>query len=129
MSDRKLKDRFNISADELESRMELQHKHHNEPLQKAVMVLEEAIGKVLAKLGVDITKDDESIKMQQQLLGIEISELPGYPGIFIHLTSPEPTPYAWISDAELNNLGEYHYEIQWFQEERMDEIGGIKVIQ
>lgn len=122
-----LKDRYSISADELNHRMELQQQYHDAPLQKAVMVLEGAIEKVLVNLGVDVTKDPETIKMQQQLLGIEISELQDFPGIFVTLLFPEPTPYAWISDVKLNNMGSYSYDIQWFQKEKMTTVEGGKI--
>jgi len=124
-----IKDRHSISSDELESRMQKQAKFHDEPLTKAVAVLEEALEKVVASLGVDITKDDESIRMQQELLGIERNTLEGFPGMFVSENrGGEVVPYAWISDAILKSDGTYHYEIQYFQTNKLEEIGNIKIV-
>jgi hypothetical protein len=124
-----IKDRYSISADELESRMQKQAKFHDEPLTKAVAVLEEGLLKIMASLGVDITRDDDSIRMQQEFLGIDVNTLDGYPGVFISVSRKgEPVPYAWISDAILKSDGTYHYEIQFFQNNKLEEIGGIKIV-
>lgn len=124
-----IKDRYSVSADELEARMIKQQKLHDEPIQKAVAVLEEGLEKVIASLGVDITKGDESIRMQQEFLGIEVNTLDGYPGVFVSVNRKgELVPYAWISDAILNSDGTYHYDIQWFQKDKLEEIGGIKIV-
>jgi hypothetical protein len=121
---------FQISEDELTARMERQRKQHDEPLQKAAELLEAAIERVVVSLGVDITKDTESIHMQMDMLGISINTLGDYPGVFVSLDKgDEFTPYAWISDAKLMSDGTYHYEIQWFKGNRMDEIGGIRLVQ
>jgi len=127
MSDQKT--RYEISADELNNRMERQARFHEEPIQRAVAVLEAGLEKVIASLGVDMTKGDESIRLQQELLGIENRTLEGYPGVFVLVNkSGEPAPYAWISDAILRSDGTYHYEIHWFQKDKLEVMGGIKIL-
>jgi hypothetical protein len=121
---------FQISEDELNARMEKQRKMHDEPLEKAAQVLESAICQVVSKLGVDTTKDDDSIHFQMDFLGIYINTLEGYPGIFVNLDKgTDIEPFAWISDAILKSDGVYHYEIHWFKEDAMKEIKGDKILQ
>lgn len=121
--------RFEISEDELTARMQKQFSMHDKPLMRAAKVLESAIGKVVSRLGVDVTKGDESIRTQMELLGIHCNTLENYPGIFIALDKGDGfTPYAWISDAVLTSDGKYHYEIQWFVDNRMDAVEGEKII-
>ena len=55
-----IKDRYSISADELESRMQKQKKLHDEPAQKAVAILEAACDMVLKSLGVNYNLGDSS---------------------------------------------------------------------
>jgi len=120
---------YQISADELNARMERQQKIHDEPLQKAAEMLEMAIEKVVTTLGVDVTKDTESIHIQMDMLGISVNTLEGYPGIFVSLDKGDDfIPCAWISDALMMSDGTYRYEIHWFQSHRMDEIG-VKLVQ
>ena len=129
MSDNTKTDRFHVSVDELASRMQKKAKY-NEQLQGAVLVLESAIERVIKKLGVDTEKDDESIKIQMDLLGILLNELPGYPGMFVTtMKGDEKTPYAWISDAMLDSEGKYHYEIHWLKDERLSDVKGTEAIQ
>jgi hypothetical protein len=126
-----LKDRFSISADELEHRMQLQQKYHDEPLQKAVQILEAALDKVLTKLGVVIEFGD--IPSQQDALGIIITEetreeLAGINGFFIFLARKgDIIPYCWIGAAQLNNMGECSCQIHYFQDERLEVSGGVKI--
>jgi hypothetical protein len=130
MTDKVLKDRFSISADELESRMQRQEKYHTQPIQKAVSILEMALDTVMKKLGVDVTQD---IPSQQKELGIIITEetrveMGGLNGFFVSIAGRgEIVPYAWIGEAKLNSVGECSCEIHWFKDERMDEIGGVKL--
>jgi hypothetical protein len=115
-----------ISADELTARMEKQELIHDEPLRKAVKVLEGAIEKVVKSLGVNVEHD---IPSQLKFLNIHIKEVENYPGIFIMIDKGiEIEPYAWVSDAIMMSDGTYKYEIQWFRENRLETIGGVKVV-
>lgn len=131
MTDKILKDRFHISADELESRMQRQIKYHDEPIQKAVAILEMALNTVLTKLGVNV--EWGNIPFQQEQLGIIITEetrpeMAGLNGFFVSIRKKgDLIPYAWIGQAQLNSIGECSCEIHWFQDERMDEIGKVKL--
>lgn len=132
MNDSKEKDRFQISADELNARMEKKALLHDEPCQKAVLLLEAALDKVLTKLGVNVSEGD--IPFQQEQLGILIMEenredMAGLQGFFVFVRKDEDlVPYAWIGSARLNHLGEGFVDIQFFQDNRLDETGGIKLI-
>lgn len=127
-----LKDRFNISADELESRMENQEKHHDEPIRKAVAVLEMALDTVLEKLGVNFELGN--IQLQQEALGIIITEeirpeFASINGFFVSVVKDNDiVPYSWIGDAKLNSMGEVSCEIQYFIDDRLEVIGGGKII-
>ena len=123
-----MKDRYSISADELESRMALNEEKHVDPARKAAFLLEEALGKVLSKLGVDITKEQEDIHLQMELAGIHVNTIQTYPGIFITTSIPQVEPFAWVSDAILDSSGAYAYEIHWFREERMEETLKVKAL-
>jgi len=126
-----IKDRFHISQDELESRMEKQAKFHDQPIQKAVAILEMAVDSVLKKLGVDVTRDD--IAEQMDLMGIIMTEetreeMAGLNGFFVFVRKKNDIiPYAWIGAAQLNSIGECSCEIHWLQDNRMDEIGKVKL--
>jgi hypothetical protein len=78
---------------------------------------------------MDISKD---IKLQQATMGIYISEdiLPGGIGGFFVTRTKEGhlEPYAWIGSAQLDSQGKVKCEIWWFQEERMDNLEGPKII-
>ncbi len=127
-----LKDRYSISADELEHRMQLQEKYHNEPVQKVVALLDLALEKVLTKLGVNVELGD--IPAQQDQLGIIVTEetreeLAGINGFYIFLSRKgNIVPYGWVGSARLNSNGECFVDIQYFQDNRLDEVGGIKII-
>ena len=140
-------DRFHCSLDELEYRMHLKQKLQEEPIQKAVALLEVALEKVLTKLGVDCTEKDASIPDQQRDLGIIIQDwddprAPQLNGYFIHLTVPkkgreilddmteddvELIPYGWVGNARINSLGECFVDIQYFLDDRLEESGGFKL--
>jgi len=126
--------RFEISEDELEARMEVQRKVHDEPIQQAVALLDAALEKVLASLGVDFTQSPESIRMQQEFLGIEIMEntderVPQLNGFFVFVIKGETLiPYSWVGAARINSRGECFVDIQWFMDERLEETGGVKVV-
>lgn len=130
--DKTIKDRFHISQDELESRMYRQRLFHDEPIQKAVAILESAVDTVLKKLGVDVTRDD--IPMQMDMLGIIMTEetreeMGGLQGFFVFLQKKEDIiPYCWIGNAHLNSIGECSVEINYFMDNRLAEVGGVKLI-
>jgi len=138
MSDNIIKDRFNISADELEARMQKQQELHNEPCQKAVMILEAALDKVLEKLGVNTTQvypdGSSAVPDQMDALGIIMTEntderTPQLNGFFVFVTrNCDLIPYAWVGAARINRNGECYCDIQWFIDNRLDETGGVKLI-
>jgi DNA replicative helicase MCM subunit Mcm2 (Cdc46/Mcm family) len=128
------KTRYEISSDELNNRMERQARYHEEPVQRAVAVLEAALDSVMKKLGVDVDQDPENIQMQMDNLGIDVRSIddPSMPkacGFYVFLIrGSDITPYAWIGDARLDQMGQCWCDIQWFREERLSETGGIKLL-
>lgn len=120
------KSRHNISRDELEYRQMLQDSLHVVPSRRAVEILDGRISKVLAKLGVDTTQNEESINFQMDILGIYInsvseSDSPKSAGIFISATiNGELVPYAYISAAKIAD-GRYTFPIQYWTENILDE--------
>ena len=129
-----LKDRYSISADELEARMQAQQKYHDEPISKAVAVLSEARDMIMRELGIDTEKDVETIQTQQDLLGIILTEetreeMAGLNGWFIFLRRKgDIIPFCWIGAAQLNNAGEVTCEIHRFQDNRLKKITGPKLV-
>ena len=125
------KDRFSISADELESRMLQKQKEHDEPIQKAVLLLETALEQVLIKLGVKPDLGD--IPAQQDALGIIITEetreeMAGINGFFVFISRyGDIIPFAWVGAARVSSAGECFVDIQYFQDDRLVETGGFKV--
>jgi hypothetical protein len=125
-------DRFSISQDELEARMAKKEAVQDEPVKKAVELLEAALERVLAKLGVNIEAGD--IPAQQDQLGIMITEetreeMAGINGFFIFVSRKgDLIPYGWVGAARLNTQGECFVDIQYFEDNRLEETGGIKVI-
>jgi hypothetical protein len=122
------KSRFEISKDELEYRMDLKKKLQEDPIKKAVALLELAMEKVLTQLGVDCTKD---IIAQQDELGITIQEntderTPQLHGFFIYVGYEEFIPFAWVGGAYLRH-GRCYCNIEYFGDQRLEEIGGIKL--
>lgn len=135
-----VKTRFEISEDELNHRMELKKKLKDEPVSKAVEILEAAIDTVLKSLGVNVEIGD--VPAQMDALGIIMTEhtderAPQLNGFFVYTTRRlfgpiEPqgdiVPYAWVGAARLNSNGECHCEIHWFQKNKLSEIGGVKLV-
>ena len=125
---------FEISADELEARMEAKRKLQDEPCQQAVMLLEAALDKVMISLGVDVTQSPESIHMQQDFLGIEIQEntdeaTPQLNGFFVFVhKNNDIIPHSWIGAARIDSTGRCFVDIQYFQDNRLEETGGIKLV-
>jgi hypothetical protein len=140
VEDRVKTTRFDISADELNHRMELKKRLKDDPVQRAVSILEAAVDTVLRKLGVNIELGD--IPAQMDALGIIMTEnteirTPQLNGFFIYVTrksyalrNPEPDliPYAWVGSARLNSNGECFCDIHWFQENKLSETGGVKLV-
>jgi len=130
----KLQDRFHISRDELEARMDLQRREHDIPLTKAVKILDEARDKVMRSLGVDTEQPPEMLQLQQENLGIVVTqetrpEMAGLNGWFIYAPAKKKlTPIAWVGSAYLDSNGDCWCEIHWFQENRMEKYGGAKII-
>lgn len=129
----KIKNRFSVSADELDARMKKHQKEKVEPASKGVLVLEAAIDTVLKKMGVDVTRQD--IPEQMDLLGIIMTEhtderAPQLNGFFIYQRQKEDIiPYAWVGSARLEKDGRCFCSIHLFQDNRLIESGGIKIIQ
>jgi hypothetical protein len=125
---------FEISADELQHRMELQQKYHDEPLTKAVAMLDEARDSVMRELGVDTNQPPEILQAQQEDLGIILTEehrpeMAGLNGWFVFLKKKDDIiPFCWIGAAQLNSNGECSCEIHYFNDNRLKVMGGFKVI-
>lgn len=140
VEDRVKTTRFDISEDELNSRMETKKKLRDDPVHRAVELLEAAVDTVLRRLGVNIEVGD--IPAQMDALGIIMTEhtderAPQLNGFFIYVTKRvfgpiEPMgdliPYAWVGSARINKGGECFCDIQWFQENKLTETGGIKIV-
>jgi hypothetical protein len=126
--------KFQISTDELHARMEKQKAIHLEPVRQATALLEAALDKVMTGLGVDVTQSPESIHMQQEFLGIEVMEhtderAPKLNGFFVFVRKGEDMiPYGWVGAARINSNGECFVDIQTFQDNRLEETGGIKIV-
>jgi hypothetical protein len=155
------RDRFSISEDEMNSRMEQKQKEQVEPAQKGVALLEAACDKVLNSLGVD-TSNADLVAKQMVELSIVMDEhtderAPQLNGFFFYICKmkrkfeslppgiPTPLalfevngelffklcdmiPYAWVGAVRVNSRGEVFCDIQWFQDNRLTETGGEKII-
>lgn len=123
--------RFQISEDELQAR-EQRQEELNEPGRKAVMILEAALEKVMASLGVDIAKD---IPPQQEALGITITDnteetTPQLNGFFIFIERDgELIPHSWVGAVRIDSTGQCLCDIQWFMDERLDQVRGMRLTQ
>lgn len=129
---------WEVSADELQHRIEQKQKLQDEPVSQAVAILEAAVDKVLNTIGVDTT-DEETVAQQMINLDIIMIEntderAPQINGFYIFtnklLLSGEYDikPYAWIGSARLNSLGECFVDVQWYQKEQLTEFGGVRLI-
>ncbi len=124
------KDRFNISADELEHRMQKQILEHDAPLKSVTDVISDAISRVLSTLGVDVSQSDELIKQQQETLGIVISEhhleeMGELSGFYIQVGN---VPHAIVGDPFLASDGFSYLKIFWVQKNKMETFGGIRIL-
>lgn len=107
MSQKKEKLWFEISEDELASRMVRHQIMYNEPIKKASAMVFYALEKVLALLGVN---PDWDIPTQQEALGIHL--IPMHPTGMTVATSTngelDSDPFAWISGAEIKHTGDIY---------------------
>lgn len=123
--------RFEISEDELQAR-EQRQQELEEPGRKATMILEAALEKVMMSLGVDVTQD---IPAQQEALGIMITEnleesTPKLNGFFVFVDRDgETIPYAWVGAVRIDSTGQCLCDIQWFMDERLDQVKGMRLVQ
>lgn len=128
-----VKDIYSISADELNHRMDVYQRDKLDPCQRAVAVLESAVDKVLKGLGVNID-DAETIPQQMNDLGIIMTEnteemTPQLNGFFIFLDrNGDLIPHSWVGAARLDSNGCCYCDIQYFMDNRLDEVGGVKLI-
>jgi hypothetical protein len=129
---------WEVSADELQHRIEQKQKLQDEPVTQAVAILESAVDKVLNTLGVDTT-DEETVAQQMIDLDIIMIEhtderAPQLNGFYIFtrklLRSSEYdiVPYAWVGAARLNSMGECFVDVQWYQKEQLTEVGGVRLV-
>ncbi len=124
-------DRFKISADEMEFRLQMLEKYRNKPMKNVTELIAEAIRRVLATLGIDVTQSDEMVIQQQVALGVFISERPPeemgeLSGFYVIARG---TPIAIIGDPYLASDGLAYLDIKWIQKEHMEVFGGVRVIQ
>jgi hypothetical protein len=129
---------YEVSADELQHRMEQKQKLQDEPVTQAVAILETAIDKVLNTLGVN-TADEETIVPQMIDLDIIMIEhtderAPQLNGFYVFTRkllrngTYDIIPFAWIGSARLNSVGECFVDIQWYQKEQLTEVGGVRLV-
>lgn len=140
MEDKTTKDIFKISEDELTHRMQQKKKLHDDPCQRAVELLDMALCQVLTSLGVDCTKED-TIPQQQMDLGITITEetreeMAGVNGFFIFIQKWDRVkqemdliPYGWVGAARINSDGTCAVDVHYFNDEKLVELGGVKIAQ
>lgn len=129
MTNKPIKDRFHISTDEMEHRMQLQEKYHATPLRNVTDLISDAIRKVLKLLGVDVTQSDEMVIQQQLALGITISEhfpeeMGELSGFYVTIGTK---PIAIVCDPYLASDGLSYLDIMWIQANLMEKFGGVKI--
>ena len=123
---------FQISEDELNARMEAKKKLQDDPVTKAVEMLEAAIEKVLIPLGVK--PELGNIDAQQEQLGIVITEhtderAPQLNGFFIFsIRKGNLIPYSWVGAARVDSNGQVMVDIHYFQKNNMTTVGGLKLV-
>lgn len=127
-----MKSRHEISEDEMMYRTMMQEQWKVKPTRKATQILEKRITEVLNKLGVDTTKDSESIKMQMEFLDIHINsvseyDMPNAGGLYIAArVKGELVPYATIAPAKIKDKG-YTFAIYYWQDNKLDE-GRVEIL-
>lgn len=121
-----MKNRHEISEDELMYRQMLMDDFKIAPSKKAVKILTSRIEEVLKKLGVDVTVDKESIAFQMEFLDIHINSMseevaPNAAGIYIAARiKGDVVPYACIPVAQVKGK-EYTFPIIYWQDNKLDE--------
>ena len=130
--------RFDISADELQHRTDEKNRLRDEPLTRAVALLESALETVITSLGVNTNTDPDTLHMQMDLAGIIITEiddpaLANANGFYVSLRKVSAggkcdyIPFAWVGGARVNSDGRCMVDIQWFRDERLTELTGHKL--
>lgn len=140
MEDKTTKDIFKISEDELIHRMQQKQKFRDEPCQKAVKLLDMALCQVLTRLGVNCELED-TIPQQQMDLGITITEetreeMAGVNGFFVFFQKWDKVkqemdlvPYGWVGAARINSDGTCAVDIHYFNDEKLVEMKGGRIVQ
>lgn len=119
---------FEVSVDELESRMLRHQIMHDEKISRAAAMVYRALEEVLVLLGVDRNGD---IAEQQELLGIWV--IPMHPGGMTVATSKngviDDDPFAWVSPAEIKHTGEIYCcaEVYYPKEKLLEFNCGVKI--
>lgn len=133
---------FEISLDELEHRMQIDKERRIDPLTEMGKEFFRCIDKVLIQLGVDLDSDIPIIDQCKELgifLRSNSDELtPQLHGVFVSVLrtrsfieidqEPDIFPYAWVSAPFMLNSGKAKCEIQYFQDERMEESREVKIV-
>lgn len=135
---------WQISLDELEHRMSLQRKMRTDPITEMNKEFYRCVDRVLKRLGVDPDSEDYSIDEQCEQLGIimqgsDDDRAPQIRGIFIFALKkrlsvelqqePDIIPYAWVSAPKpVGRNGKSKCEIQYFQDNKMDEGNEVKIV-
>lgn len=98
---------FEISEDELQHRMNKKAMLKDEVCTKANEMVFTMLDNILKYLGMNVDVDRESMIIQKEIMGIHIAELEGQPGIHV---IKNMVPFAWVSDAKIDHLGEIYVE-------------------
>ena len=127
MDNSSMNKKFNeVSKDEIECREYLREIWHIKPTRKATRELERQIKKVLEKLGVDTSKDEDSVKAQMDFLNIwihcidEKSSITAAGIYFSAYIKGEIQPYAYIGSAIVRGK-EYTFPITYWLENKLEE--------
>jgi hypothetical protein len=110
---------FEISEDELQHRMNKKAILKDEVCTKANEMVFAMLDNILKYLGMNVNTDD--LTTQKEILGVHITTLEFYPGIFV---IKDMVPFAWVSDARINHLGEIYCEAHMFE---LDTMWGLKI--
>ena len=135
---------WQTSLDELEHRMDLQKKLRVDPTAEMNREFYRCVDRVLKRLGVDPDSEKYSINEQCEELGIimqgsDDDRAPQIRGIFIFALKkrlsvemrqdPDILPYAWVSAPKpVGRDGKSKCDIQYFQDNKMEESKGVKIV-
>lgn len=131
---------WEISTDELENRMLQVGEQRTKPVAAAVKELYRSVDKVLKRLGADPDSTEMSLRDQCEMLGIKLQynddpRTPQLHGIFVFYykhslvaLEPDILPYAWVSAPKMKKSGKAFCEIQYFQDNKMEESGEVKIV-